>query len=113
MQASQTVLASIFNPSAAMDRRFALPPGDGNVIAHPRDLYHLLMAYYESNGLYDDLSRNLFNVGQISPAMKSLRNPAYRIVEFYASKVWPGTLPSALPIVADRVSIVQIGRAHV
>ena len=38
--------------------------------------------------------------------LKPLRNPAFRTVEFYAAKLWPGTLPTALPIVTDNQAII-------
>lgn len=51
------------------------------------ELYAVLRAMYLSNGLYDELSSlaHLRNVW--APALKGLRNPTFRSVEFYASKV--------------------------
>ena len=37
--------------------------------------------------------------------VKPLRNPAYRVVEFYAAKLWPGALDQALPIVTNNERI--------
>jgi hypothetical protein len=34
------------------------------------------------------------------------RNPTYRVTEFHAGHLWPGTLPQALPIQADNPDIV-------
>jgi hypothetical protein len=39
--------------------------------------------------------------------MRGLRNPANRAVEFYSSKLWPGMLPNALPIVAENQRIIK------
>ena len=36
-----------------------------------------------------------------------MRNPAFRVVEFYAAKLWPGNLPDALPIITDNPAIVD------
>lgn len=66
-----------------------------------RDQYEVLRAYYENNGLYDQLQLGLREGGIRSEARKPLRNPAHRAVEFYASKLWPGALPDALPIEAE------------
>lgn len=69
--------------------------------ARPRDLYALLRLYYDSNDLYRGLTSYMHWRGAWQEAMLPLRNPAYRVVEFYASKLWPGTLPDALPIETD------------
>lgn len=61
--------------------------------------YQTLWAMYENNGLYERLSDILKRQGLWSAAMQPLRNPANRIVEFHASKMWPGAnLAEALPI---------------
>lgn len=74
------------------------------------DLYDHLETYYLSNGLYDAINaanRHLAAVGGDKPeSLKPLRNPANRVVEFYAAKLWPGTLPDALPIEAPNKRIV-------
>lgn len=75
--------------------------------ASPRQFGEMLRAYYLNNGLYDEVSRAMFEVQTWAPAMKPLRNPASRAVEFYVSTVWPGVLPSALPIVTDNDAIVE------
>lgn len=67
----------------------------------PRDLYGVLWHYYTGNGLYDDIGLALAINGVTREALKPLRNPANRCVEFYVSKVWPGALPDALPLVTD------------
>jgi len=72
--------------------------------ANWRTQYDYLRAYYLNNGLYDQLRAG---VGYgYDEQIKSLRNPAFRVVEFYAAKTWPGPLPSSLPILADRPIII-------
>lgn len=65
-----------------------------------RELNRLLMSYYLNNSLYEELKQGLYEEGIRSEGLRSLRNPAQRIVEFYAAKVWPGALPAALPVQA-------------
>lgn len=73
-----------------------------------KQMYELLRALYLSNGLYDSLTSALYNLvpRQVTEPLKPLRNPTYRVVEFYVSHVWPGNLPEALPIVTDNQAIV-------
>lgn len=71
------------------------------------ELYRVLRAYYQNNALYDVISDVLRRQGVWREALKPLRNPTYRVVEFHAGHLWPGTLPSALPILADRAAIVK------
>lgn len=60
--------------------------------------YGLLQTYYTNNGLYDELSR-FFNRANVKvAAIKGLRNPAFRVVEYYPSNLWPGPLPDALKL---------------
>jgi hypothetical protein len=66
-----------------------------------RDHYGFLRSYYLSNGLYDDLRNTFTALGLPMEALKPIRNPSYRVVEFYAAKLWPGPLPAALPIVTE------------
>jgi hypothetical protein len=63
------------------------------------ELYDLLWWYYENNGLYDALQLAGYQSG--NECLKSLRNPAWRTVEFYTSVVWPGALPYAIPLSID------------
>ncbi|MEI8166446.1 MAG: phage portal protein [Chloroflexales bacterium] len=69
-------------------------------------LYGLLHRYYLSNELYDDTSQALRELNQPAEHIRELRNPAHRVVEFHASKLFPGTLPSALPLLAPNKRIV-------
>lgn len=55
----------------------------------PRQLYDLLKWYYLNNGLYDDIVRGLYDKSIWTEGMKPLRNPAFRVVEFYGAKLWP------------------------
>jgi hypothetical protein len=70
------------------------------------EVYDLLEAYYLNNGLYWSVERALYEKGFWHEPIRPLRNPAHRAVEFYAGKLWPGTLPDALPLVtkSDQVT---------
>ncbi len=72
-----------------------------------REMYALLDAYYANNGLYDYLAMTMHEQGIWKEAIKGLRNPAYRVVEFYPAKLWPGMLPDALPIKTDNAKIIK------
>lgn len=63
-----------------------------------KELYELLWAYYENNDLYQRLAE-MGIIGE--ECLKPLRNPAWKAVEFYTSLVWPGSLPTAIPIVGE------------
>lgn len=58
-------------------------------------MYELLRSMYWSD-IYEDLNQSMSQVAnaQVHP----IRNPTYRIIEFYARHLWPGRLPDALPI---------------
>lgn len=73
----------------------------------PREMYKLLRMYYLNNGLYDELWDALYAVSAHEQGLRSLRNPAYRAVEFYPAKLWPGALPDALKIQAKNKAIVE------
>lgn len=73
----------------------------------PRAWYEMLRAYYESNGLYDDLQSTRFYLKEWSPAMKPIRNPASRSVEFFVAKIWGGPIDTALPIVTENENLVE------
>lgn len=61
--------------------------------------YQTMWEMYESNGLYERLSDILHRQGLWRESLQPLRNPAHRIVEFHASKMWPGaSLDEALPL---------------
>ena len=73
----------------------------------PSAWYEMLEEYYLNNGLYDLVSQALFDNAIWTPGMKPLRNSAHRAVEFYVSKLWPGPLERALPIVAENKRIAE------
>lgn len=75
--------------------------------ANWRDQYNYLRAYYLSNGLYDVLRESFSRLRYSNEALSPLRNPAYRVVEFYAMKLWPGSLPDGLPITTDNKFLVE------
>lgn len=72
-----------------------------------RDLIAFLLAYYESNGLYDVGSAAFREEGVWKAAMKPLQNPSFPAVEFYPMTLWPGSLPGALPIETSNDAIID------
>lgn len=85
----------------------ALPPIGRLHTIRAAEMYRILRAYYFNNGMFDIIADVLRRQGVGREAMKPLRNPAYRVVEFHAGHMWPGTLPGALPIEAANAKIVQ------
>lgn len=71
-----------------------------------REKYDFLKSYVDNNGLYDVLYDTLKAIAANNQALRALRNPANRVVEFYAAKLWPGNLPDALSIRTDNEAIV-------
>ena len=69
--------------------------------------YAVLRAYYHNNDLYSDVEAALHERAIWREGMQSLRNPAHRVVEFYAAKLWPGSLPAALPIETRHEAIIE------
>lgn len=69
--------------------------------------YQMLDAYYYQNGLYDIINEIAGSRSDDNENARPLRNPAYRVVEFYASKVWAGSLPDALPIETENDRIID------
>lgn len=65
------------------------------------DQYDYLRAYYLANGLYDILREHFKTIGYAEQDVKPLRNPAYRVVEFYAAKLWPGSVDTGVPLIAN------------
>lgn len=76
-------------------------------VAPWRDQYRVLQAYYLNNGLYEIINQILSRVPSNRVGLQSIVNPAFRVVEFYAAKIWPGNLPDALPITTDNQAIVE------
>jgi len=64
-------------------------------------MYDMLYLYYASNGLYSDLQKVKFYLGEWTEAMKPLYNPANRSVEFFVSHVMPEAFPGDLEIVTE------------
>ena len=71
------------------------------------DWYMLMEAYFLNNGLYDVLRDFWGSSVGIPKNIKSIRNPAYRAVQFHSTHIWPGALPDALPIVTDNPRIIE------
>lgn len=75
--------------------------------AFMREYYKLLYAYYQQNGVYDYIAENLQATRHTDKIVRPLRNPAWRVVEFYAGKIFPGVLPEDLPIVTLNERIIE------
>jgi hypothetical protein len=106
---ARSLLTGRGSPQALYDARPALPAprrGPATTLGEI-DLYRVLRAYYYSNGLYTELRDVLRRQGVAAEALKPLRNPTYRTVEFHAGHLWPGTLPAALPIETDNPDIIE------
>lgn len=104
------VLSSLFGRQAASFMRTTLLSGvraASTAPAAPRDWYDVLKAYYEANALYNILRDASVAVGLNDEAMRSIRNPAFRAVEFHAAVLWPGALPDALPIVTENPQLID------
>jgi hypothetical protein len=63
-----------------------------------REHYAVLRAYAENNSLYELLTRAAYEASLWQEPIKGFRNPAFRLIEWYAATLWPGNLPAALPI---------------
>lgn len=70
------------------------------------DLYTLLEAYYQNNGLYE-IAAAIYGQELQPESLAALRTPAKRVVEFYTGSIWPGSLPDALPIKTDNEAIIE------
>ena len=77
-------------------------PGKGEDVT-----YQVLRAYYDQNGLYQDLMATSFYLDQWHESMQPLYNPCHRSVEFFVAKILPGMLPEALLILTDNDTIVE------
>lgn len=104
-------MTSAFGRLLNSARAFISQPADISVLTPPYPDrvggYNMLRAYYDNNNLYDDLRRGLYEAGVWEENMMSLRNPASRVVEFYASHIWSGEVEEALEVVTDNDSIVE------
>lgn len=104
------LISRIFNALRGTRGRPAQPSASGVPLtptANPRTYFDTLKAYYLNNALYDETMAALRKLRVWNEPMKPLRNPAMRAVEFYASTLWPGTLPAALEVEADNARIVE------
>lgn len=63
----------------------------------PIALYRTLRYYYHSTDLYDSLAAVARANNEWAPAMKGLRNPAHRVVEFYVAHLWPDEFKLVTP----------------
>lgn len=72
-----------------------------------RQVYQMLEAYYMSNGVYNALAKMATADIEWAKSMLEIKNPTYAVVELYAKKVWPGTLPDGLQIQTDNPEIID------
>jgi hypothetical protein len=79
------------------------PPREQHIAAW----YQMCRMFYENNGLYDALSEVAYKANLWQAGVEPLRNPVYRVTEFYAKKLWPGVLPGALPIQTTNKRIIE------
>ena len=96
-------LVNLFGRQAASCMRTALlgVTEASQTAVTPRDWYDVLELYYHNNALYQALREAGVASGLSGEAMRALKNPAHRSVEFFASHLWAGALPEALPIVSE------------
>ena len=73
-----------------------------------RQFYQELKAYYLNNGLYEFINSVLDTTRVSNKTIKPLKNPANRVVEFYAALLWPGhDLNVSMPILAANEAILE------
>ncbi len=99
----QQFISRLFGPNTAMSLSF-MPTKPLNRSA-TRQIYSLLDVYYQNNALYDQLQRAAYAQALGVDNLVALRNPVNRVVECYPVHLWPGTLPDALPIIADNEAL--------
>jgi len=69
----------------------------------PQNLYERLDSYYQNNGLYESLQATMYYSNLYIEALKPLRNPVNRSVEFYVSKI----CPSKVNIISDNEAVKE------
>ena len=102
------VLTSLFGPRQSALEALNQGLGTSAATVTNRQFFEMLKAYYLNNGLYESLDELLGSAGIEIAKIRSIRNPAFRVVEFYAATIWPGTLPSALPIETENETIIDL-----
>lgn len=102
-------LYSTYDTSSQWWSRVAMTLGktQGEVAFSPQATYQMLEAYYLNNALYDQARMALLENAIWTEGMLGLRNPANRVVEFYAAKIWPGSLPGAIPMVGASEAVLK------
>lgn len=70
------------------------------------DFYNLLWSMYYSD-VYDELAAASL-LDENMPDIHPIRNPTYRLIEFYAAHIWPGPLPDGLPIVTNDERVKEL-----
>mgnify|MGYP001271793837 CR=1 FL=1 len=90
------ILTSLFGGGTAAALRTSVQAATTASELPYSEIAKLLWSYYLNNGLYDELRLAGYFLGD--ETLKSLRNPAGRVVKFYTDTIWPGRLPDALPL---------------
>jgi hypothetical protein len=78
-----------------------IAPGVGIDETRTRATLATLVAYYESEGLYERLRHGLAAAGELRlrpQDVENIRGVARPVVEFHAAHLFPGALPEALPL---------------
>ena len=100
------ILTSLFGGAVAKNLTLNIT-NDGTQAEMPyREVAKLLWSYYLNNGLYDELRLAGYFLDE--PNLKAIRNPAGRVVKFYADVIWPGRLPNALPLDLEATANKQL-----
>jgi hypothetical protein len=100
-------MAILDRVTRAMARIYQTAPGRPKMNDWgPRKIYEMLEAYYYSNCVYDAIVDVANADISWAKSMLELKNPTFAVVEFYAKKLWPGTLPDGLPIKTDHKKII-------
>ncbi len=82
--------------------------GKPSSAAFYREFYQQLKSYAGNNGLYDFINNELQATRISFKDIRSLKNPANRVVEFYAALLWPGhDLDVSMPILAANEAILE------
>lgn len=70
-----------------------------------REYYKMLSAYYQQNGLYTFLAEELKETIGTDENLKGIKNPCFRLVEFYVSKLSAGQIDKVFDIEAENETV--------
>ncbi len=95
------------------------PPYDPAPIQPPEQgedaiaTYEVAFNYYYNVKLYDQIRKELVRKGEKVDAVKGIRNPAFRLVEFYATHLWHGKVEEAFTFETTAASSVRSAIADI